>query len=897
MLELIKTKLFIPRPRQILVSRPRLTERLNAGLNKKLTLLAAPAGYGKTTLLSEWIPQSPRCVTWLSLDDGDNDPTQFWAYFISSLQQLHPDIGAGALAQLQSSRAIAMTSILTSLINDITAFPDQFASVLDDYHFIDLQPIHDTLIFFINHLPANMHLVITSRVDPNLPLARLRARDKLTELRASDLRFSVDEAAEFLNRSMELNLSGEEVAALEMRTEGWIAGLQIAALSMQGREDLEEFIRAFSGSHRHILGYLADEVLEQRPKGTLNFLLKTSILDRLCGDLCDAVTGDSGGEAILSSLERANLFITPLDDIGVWYRYNQLFAEVLQLRLKQTWPDLVNELHTRAGIWYASQGKLEEAINHALAGSNYAEASCLIESAAGNMLRRGASVSLVAWLDALPEEMISSRPYLSLARGWALFMGAALDLDGANRWAQRALEVARTNGLSDTNLIGEATALQAMIAATQSEVAHSLDLSQQALANLSEASPWRNAVVFCLGTAYYLSGDMVNAAQVFEEAINLSQTGGEHYIQFAAASFLGEILVFQARLSRAMEMYKQVLDWAGPALPQKGGVMAHAGCAAILYERNQLGFALEHIELGLNQVDQVGGAWSAYVLNRVLARIQHAQGHWSDAFETLDRAYQLGKAAKVSLVVAQAAALQACLQLSKGDLDAAAGWALESGLNPDDLDASHPGWKEIEYLALARILAAQGKHPEALSLLDRLSNAAEAEGRFGDAIAIYVVQALVNQASGNHASGYDSLEKALILAEPEGYMRIFLDEGEPMRLLLTDIQHILIQRAGGVKGSGMLRLLRYVDEVLAAFPGEKPSAANQPHLFLEPLSERELEILQLIAAGHSNQEIADILIIALSTVKSHINSIYGKLGTHKRTQAVALAREKGLLSD
>ena len=896
-MELIKTKLFIPRPRPILVSRPRLTERLNAGLDKKLTLIAAPAGYGKTTLLSEWIPHSPRCVTWLSLDEGDNDPTKFWVYFISSLQQLRSDLGASALVELQSSQAPALETILTALINDIIAFPDQFASVLDDYHFINQQSIHDSLIFFIDHLPVNMHMVITSRVDPNLPLARLRARAKLTELRANDLRFSVDETAEFLTRSMGLNLSAEEVNALETRTEGWIAGLQIAALSMQGRENITEFVRTFSGSHRHILGYLVGEVLDQRPKGTLNFLLKTSILDRLCGDLCDAVTGDSGSQAILENLEQANLFVTPLDDVGVWYRYNQLFSEVLQLRLKQTWSDLIVELHIQAGEWYARQGMMEEAINHILAGSGYEEAACLIEAAAGDILRRGASVSLIAWLDALPEEMIYSRPYLCLARGWTLFMGAALDLESADRWAQQAIEVAKANGFNEPGLIGEVAALQAMIAATRSEVTRSLQLSQQALKNLPEDSHWRNAVVFCLGTAYYLSGDMADAAQVLEEAINLSQTGGEHYIQFAAASFLGEILVFQGRLTRAMEMYQQVLDWAVPALPQKGGVMAHAGCAAIYYERNQLGLALVHIESGLRQVDQVGGAWSAYVLNRVLARIQQAQGRWLDALETLDQAYKLGRAAKVSLVVSQVASLRACLHLAQGELEAAAGWALESGLNPDDPDASHPGWRGIEYLALARVLAAQGKHPEAINLLNQLSNTAEAEGRFGDAIAIYVVKALVNRDSGNQASAYDSLEKALILAEPERYMRIFVDEGEPMRLLLIDIQHNLVQRAGNVNGGGMLRLLHYVDEVLAAFPGEKPSAANQPHLFLEPLSERELEILQLISTGLSNQEIADFLIIALSTVKSHINNIYGKLGTHKRTQAVALARDKGLLSD
>jgi LuxR family maltose regulon positive regulatory protein len=897
MVELLNTKLFIHRPRSNLVSRPRLTERLNAGLGRKLTLIAAPAGFGKTTLLSEWIPTSPRCVAWLSLDEGDNDPTQFWAYFISSLQQLRSDLGAGALALLQSPQAPPINSILTALINDISAFPEAFAMVLDDYHVISYEPIHEALAFLIAHLPANMHLVLTTRVDPPLLLARLRGRDRLTELRANDLRFTVDETAAFLTQSMGLNLSAEEVAALEARTEGWIAGLQIAALSMQNRDDISGFIQTFSGSHRHILGYLAEEALNQRPAGTLDFLLQTSILDRLCGPLCDAVTGGTGGQATLEKLEQANLFLIPLDDEGVWYRYHHLFAEVLQARLQRTWPDRVSELHHRAGNWHERQGMLDEAVRHTIAGAEYEEAARLIETVAGDMLRQGSSDSLIRWLDAIPEGTIRARPRLCLARAWTYHWGLVLNLDRADEWAQLALQAALTNGSLDSNLNGEITAVHAMTAAVRSEVERSRELSQQALAELPLSSPWRSVMALCLGTAHLDSGDMAAAVQVLDEALRLSQAVGAHFIQLSAASFLADIQVFQGHLSRAIEMYQQVLAWSDPGIPQKGRVMAYAGLAHIFCEQNQLEAALIYIQQGADQLDQVSGAWATLVLYRVLARVQQAQGNWADALDTLNQAYQMGQRFEVSLVVSQAAALSACLRLAQGDLAAALTWAANSGLSPDDPAASHPGWREPEYLSLARVLNAQGSQAEARSLLDRLLLSAQTEARDGSAIAILVLQSLVFQAQGNREIALERLERALILAEPEGFARIFIDEGDLMHSLLAEFQAVLRQKFNSAANNSSPRLLAYTGKLLAAFSRPVPAEQPESEATLEPLSERELDILRLIAGGYTNQEIAEILMIAVSTVKSHINHLYGKLGIQRRTQAVAVARDLGLLID
>jgi LuxR family maltose regulon positive regulatory protein len=893
--ELLNTKLYIPRRRPDLVLRPRLTERLNVGLGRKLTLISAPVGFGKTTLLSEWIPTSERCVAWVWLDEDDNDPSRFWAYFIAALQMLHPNIGELALALFRSPQPASIPSVMTSLVNEIDAFPDVFALVLDDYHLIATQVIHDGLAFLLDHLPPRMHLVISTRTDPPLPLARLRGRGQLSELREADLRFTTNEAAAFLNQVMGLGLSAADIAALEARTEGWIAGLQLAALSIKDHADRAGFIATFTGSHRFVIDYLVEEVLNRQAGFVREFLLSTSILERLCAPLGNALTNAETSQATLEYLERSNLFLVPLDDERRWYRYHHLFAEVLRHRLQEEQPHRVAELHRRASGWYAAERLVAEAVHHALAGRDFEQAAWLIEAVAGDMLRRGSSSSLIRWLDAMPEETIRARPRLCLARGWTYFMGPALSLGNADEWAQLALRTASADGSLDAGLSGEAAALQAMVAVTRGEVARSRELAQQALDDLPLDSPWRSAVTFCLGTTHFESGDMAAAAHVLSEALRLSQAEGAHYIQYAAASFLAEIQVFQGHLSRAMELYQQVLAWADHGLPQKGGVMAHAGRAYILCERDQLDAALAHVQSGADQVDLVGGAWSAHVLYRVLARLQQAQGNWTDALDTLDRAYQMGQSRQVSLVMTQAAALRAHLQLAQGDLEAATAWAENGGLSPEDAEVGHPGWREVAYLTLARVLDAQGRHAEALSLLDRLMRSAQSEERDGSAIAILALQALVHQAHGNRTGALECLERALVLAEPEGYVRIFVDEGEPMRSLLADFQSMIRKRPRARADEASPRLLAYASRLLAAFSGPGPAFTPASESPADSLNEREMEVLRLIHAGLTNQEIADQVVIAVSTVKWHINHLYAKLGVHTRTHALARAKELGLL--
>ncbi len=896
---LLATKLYIPPARARRVDRARLIEGMQAAVRRPLTLICAPAGYGKTTLLSEWIPQNEHCVTWLSLDEGDNDPVRFWRYFIAALQTLNPELGKNAQLLMESSQAPPIETVLSLAINDMAAQDYEFSHVFDDYHLIDNPAIDENMTFLIEHLPPNAHLVITSRSDPALPLARWRARRQLSEIRSRDLRFTGEEAASFFNQAMRLDLSAAEIAALKDRTEGWIAGLQLAALSIKDIEDRSRFITAFAGSHRFIVDYLVEEVLSRQPEAVRQFLLSTSILKRLNGTLCNALTGRNDGQAILEGLEQANLFLVPLDNDRNWYRYHHLFAEVLQGYLQQTHPELPPQLHERAGDWYARQGMTEMAVHHALAIPDFERAAVLIEGVAGNMLRGGSSASIVRWLNAIPEETILAHPRMCMARAWTYFLGAGLNLEAAEEWALLALQAESAKGAPGAELSGEAAALQSMVAVTRGEAALSREFSRQALESLSPDSPWRTAVTFTLGTTYLDSGEIDAAANLLSEALRLSQADGTHYVQLAAASFLGDIEMFRGDLDRARELYQQVLTWSNPELPQKGSAMAHAGMANIHYEQDRLDEALAHIYLGIKQADQAGGVWARFVVDQVLARVQQAQGNWPDALDTLERLQLLGQSAQVSLVVTQATALRARMQLARGDLKAAQAWAANSELSPDDQEISHPGWAVVEYLTLARLLAAQGEVAEALTLLDRLLEAAQVEERKGSVIEILIAQALCYQAQGDRSRALDRLERALILAEPEGYARIFIDEGEPMRALLAEFKASITKRS-----PVDVSLPPYADRLLSAFTTTefplKPDPTNgraAPNRLAEPLSERELEVLRLIAAGLTNQVIAEQLVIALSTVKSHINSLYGKLGARSRVQAITIARELGVLAD
>ena len=893
---LLETKLYIPKWRASLVSRPRLIERLDQGIERKLTLVSGPAGFGKTTLLAEWVaatPVSERPAAWVSLDQSDNDPALFWAYFITALQAIQSGVGENALSLLQSSQPPPIEGLLTTLINEITTIPHDFVLVLDDYHVIDAQPVHSGITFLLDHLPSQMNLVIATRADPPLPLARLRGRGELTELRASDLRFTPDEMTAFLNNVMDLNLSPEDIATLEARTEGWIAGLQLAALSMEGEQDVSGFIAAFSGSHRYVIDYLAEEVLNRQSHSTRTFLLETSVLDRLAGSLCDAVTGRGDGQATLEMLEDSNLFLVPLDNERRWYRYHQLFGNSLRNRLHLGQPDQVPELHDRASRWCEDNGLIAEAISHALQAKDFERTAYLVEQAARSMVARGEVTTLLAWLEALPGELIRSRPQLCLAHSWVLFVLGKLDeaelclldVEAGCEAASSSHERAELEAI-----LGEVHAMRAFIAHLREDTPRAIELSHQALERLPGDNLYlRGLITMTLGLVYRLSGDITAANWALSEAETISQKTGHAYTVVISLAGLAQLQVLQGHLGKAAGLYEQARQFVIERMGQRGlqlpiASVFYIGLGELLRERNELEAATRHLLGGIELGKQLGLPMflaDGYVS---LARVRQAQGDADGASDMLRQAEELARRSKTARLTAPVAACQVWLWLSSGsrNLAAATRWTQEYSMD-DELSYR----REVEHIGVARALIALGQSEEAVGWLARLREAAEAGGRTGSVIEILSLQALAYQSQGDRTQAMAALERALTMAEPEGYVRTFVDEGKAMRDLLRHAA------AGGIASSYTARLLSAFDE--PAQPVSTTSGRPGAPDLAESLTEREAEILRLISVGMTNQEIASQLVISVATVKRHITNIYGKLGVSHRTQATARANELNLL--
>jgi LuxR family maltose regulon positive regulatory protein len=890
---LLFTKLYIPPSRPKVVSRPRLIERLNEGLSSgcKLTLISAPAGFGKTTLVSEWVASCGRPAAWLSLDEGDNDPTLFLTYLVAALQTIAPNIGKGVVAVLQASQPPSTESILTILLNEIITISNSFILVLDDYHAIDAKSIDIVLAFLLEHLPSQMLLVIASREDPPLPLARLRARGQLTELRAADLRFTPAEAVEFLNRVMGLNLSAEDIAALEIRTEGWIAGLQMAALSMQGEGDLNaaDFIKSFTGSNRFVLDYLIEEVLGRQSVNIQTFLLHTSILERLCGSLCDAVldSPSASGQETLEFLERTNLFIVPLDSERRWYRYHHLFGGLLRQRLGK--PKEFAEFHLRASRWHEENGDLGAAFHHANAAGDFVRAAGLAETAWQGMEESFHTAAWLGWVKKLPEEVVRAKPALCVQLGWAFSLAgqpetSEIHLQNAEQTLAGAVDKAEFKSFP-----GSIALVRAYNAQIQGNLADTVKYAEQAIQLIPENDFYhRSQAAMSLESTHWASGNLELAIRAIDDWMERMTQLGNYVFVVASAFGIADLLVSLGRLSEAERTYLDALQLAAQHGPEAEHITAHhhLGLYMIYRQRGDDTLAAHHLERAAELGLQTTLADWLYRWHVAQAQLKEATGDLETALALLDEA----KRVYIQTVVPDlrpVAALKARIYLKQGRPDKARAWAAERGLSlADEVSYLH----EFENLTLARLEIA---NPQVNSLLVRLLQAAEAQRRWGSALDVLLVQALAYEAQGNRPQALVALERALTLAEPEGYIRIFVDEGGPVHLLLLDFRARVEKQSSG-QGHP---LLVYVERLLSAFGHTeeiRSTAHSQKVDLIEPLSEREVEVLKLLRTELSGPEIAGHLVISPNTFRTHTKNIFSKLGVNNRRAAVRRAEELDL---
>jgi LuxR family maltose regulon positive regulatory protein len=910
---ILATKLYIPPPRPKVVPRPRLIERLNEGLHRKLTLIAAPAGFGKTTLVSTWVSDCDRQVAWLSLDDGDNDPTRFLTYLVAALQKIAPNIGGGVLGLLQSPAVPPPPpeSILTTLLNEITAIPDNFVLVLDDYHAIDAKRVDQALTFLLEHLPPQMHVVIATREDPQLPLARLRARDQLTELRVTDLRFTPSEAAAFLNQVMGLDLSVEDVTALEARTEGWIAGLQLAAISLQEHQAPSSFIESFTGSSRFIIDYLAEEVLERQPEEVRAFLLRTSVLERMCAPLCDEVlnrNGEAGdpapvadsprlisSQAMLEKLDRSNLFIVPLDNERRWYRYHHLFADLLQQRLHESMhqsiapsggdaESRVNELHRRASQWYEDNGLEMEAFHHAAAANDFERAERLIEGKGVPLHFRGAGAPVLNWLESLPTTVLNARPSLWVTYASVLMMtGQPTGVEGKLQAAEATLQGTEPDNKT-RDLIGRIASLRATSAVIQHDVETLLAQSRRALEYLNPNNlPLRTAAHWTLGHAYQLQGDRASASRAYTEVISISKSFGPSIYTTAATLCLGQVQESENQFHLAAETYRRAILLAGDP-PRPIACNAHLGLAQIYYQWNDLDAAEQHGQQCIQLTRQMDSVDTVAACGVLLARLRLAQGDVSGAVALLEEAEEFVRQHNFMFRMPDVAAAQVLTLLHQGNL----------------AEAAHLAETHELPLSQARVHLAQGDSAMALGLLEPLRHEAEARGWADERLKVMVLQAVAFHAHGEKEKAVQLLSEALALAEPGGLIRIFVDEGMPMAALLQEATKPGFPARVPVVSQGATRAgttPNYVSRLLAAFGTVGKAEGRTPvtQLLIEPLSERELEVLRLLGTDLNGPEVARELMVSLNTMRTHSKNIYSKLGVNSRREAVRRAEELGLL--
>lgn len=893
-ISILTTKLYIPIPPPGLVARPRLIKILDEGSRCKLTLVSAPAGFGKTTIISDWIQKSNQAAAWISLDDGDNIPARFLSYLITAIQQIDADFGNDILAVVQATEISQLEPLLTLFINQVSSIQNDFVLVFDDYHLISNQLIHEAIEFILEYLPQNMHVVIISRVDLPFSISRLRVGGRLTELRSRDLRFTEGEINSFLNIGLGFDLTAEDIKALETRTEGWIASLQLAMLSLQGREDKSEFISEFSGNHHHVIDYLVDEVMSRQPERIQQFLFQTSILDRFSASICDFVLELSNSNDIIQQLEEGNLFLIPLDSEHIWYRYHHLFADFLRQYLKEKQPASIPELHKRASIWFQQQELFIEAIDHSLSGEDYQRAAQLVESIGPEMMMKSEFDQLTGWLDKLPEDLVNSWPWLCIIRAWICDRWAQFDL--GEQYLKNAEAALEDNGNlvrdeAENIIRGQISAIRALYSLKKGNISRSIEYSEQALEYLPMNYFNRGVASFSLGWARKAQGDLSGAIQAYEEGRKSSLAAGNRILAQVIILDIGKIQALQGDLHQAAETMREAISFkyekSEISIPYASSASISLG--KILTEWNELGTAVTHfqegIEIGVASrvVDAVAVGYASVALAYL------AQGDLDAANQACKKAEKMVR--DLPDLEAETLAItldsRVRLLLAQNKLAEAVKFVQERGLS---IDAEIKSFIGIEQLVLARVLIHSGqKNPaprklsDANKLLTKNLGMAKSAGYINQVIKTLVLKTLAYEAQGRNDQALDSLEEALIMAEPEGYLRTFIDEGDPMKKLLTQI-------------SPSSQVAEYSRNLLSAFNSiSSENNLQTAQQLLDPLSVRELEVLKLLATELSGPEIADDLMVSLNTFRTHTKNIYHKLGVNNRRMAVSQAEKLNLI--
>ena len=928
-LSLLATKLRPPSIQPDRVQRPRLIQRLNQGLEtgRRITLVSAPAGFGKTTCIGEWLLGLEGPYAWLSLDPADDDPGRFFSYLVAALQQIDRDLGGEIENALRSGQLPQVEALSATLINDLLEVRDRFILILDDFHVIQDRLILQVLEQLIANQPPSLHLVLITREDPPLPLARVRANNQLTEVRASDLRFTGGEADRFLNEVMNLALSQVDIAVLEERTEGWIAGLQLAGLSVRDRENPSAFIAGLSGSHRYILSYLTEEVLSRQPPEIQNFLLQTSILDRLSGDLCNALTGRTDSKTLLERLFKANLFLVPLDDEGQWYRYHHLFADLLRDRQDTLHKDRTAELHRRASRWYRTQGMINEAVQHALAAADFAMAVRLLESHATELIIQGYGKTVEGWLDAIPPEFSSQSPKANLAFAWMYLLSGAvaqaapyIERLGAMFSPQAAAPAGRQPGEGASTqqppaLRAEWLAMQSNLLAMDGKLAESLDLARQALEIApAEDNYVRSLAYNALGSVYLLMDDYEGSVETYRKAILHGRSASNFILEMMAISVLAQIAIQHGHNHFADEIASQGIErvellGSPPALVSA----VHGALGQASYQWNQIEKSRGHFLRALELCSRSGYVDGQLYSQAFLSRLHQTEGDLEAAAREIEPAIDLMRSGAPAWIRPEVISQQVRIELARGRLAEAEmalgseGFSFQEEFSFPDLP---PGQKVnyqvgLTYNSALRVLLHRAQTRGAIDSLEPGIALADSlikdalEGRYlSVALEILLLRAQMMIAMGNDQAALADITRALELGEPEGFIRVFVDEGAPVAGALEAL--LEQDRLVPVPAEYARKILDAFSELPqpgAALVEQAPARSDELHriALVEPLTARELEVLRLISEGCSNQEIAGRLVITVRTVKKHASNIYGKLNVGSRTQAVARARELGLL--